>query len=83
MAMVEKMKKLEILSFKNSIIEELPKEIGELTQLKVLNLDNCSKLRAIPPNVISNLSRLEELHIGNSFAQWEDEQTARRHASLS
>ncbi|PPE01005.1 hypothetical protein GOBAR_DD01968 [Gossypium barbadense] len=83
MAMVEKMKKLEILSFNNSIIEELPKEIGELTQLKVLNLDNCSKLRAIPPNVISNLSRLEELHIGNSFAQWEDEQTTQRHASLS
>ncbi|XP_012463876.1 disease resistance protein At4g27190 [Gossypium raimondii] len=83
LAMVEKMKKLEILSFNNSIIEELPKEIGELTQLKVLNLDNCSKLRAIPPNVISNLSRLEELHIGNSFAQWEDEQTTQRHASLS
>ncbi|XWS73626.1 hypothetical protein CRYUN_Cryun02cG0144700 [Craigia yunnanensis] len=32
-AMVEKMKKLEILSFYSSIIEELPKEIGQLTQL--------------------------------------------------
>ncbi|XVF04820.1 hypothetical protein REPUB_Repub05bG0118300 [Reevesia pubescens] len=82
MAMVGKMKKLEILSFYSSIIEELPKEIGQLTQLKLLNLENCSKLRVIPPNVISNLSQLEELYIGNSFAQWDDEQKAGRHASL-
>ncbi|KAE8710585.1 Detected protein of unknown function [Hibiscus syriacus] len=81
--MVEKMKKLEILSFCDSIIEALPEEIGQLTQLKVLNLDNCSKLSEIPPNVISKLSRLEELHIGNSFAQWEEGQRAGRHASLS
>ncbi|XVE59933.1 hypothetical protein DITRI_Ditri05aG0086000 [Diplodiscus trichospermus] len=82
-SMVEKMQKLEILSFYSSIIEELPQEIGQLTQLRSLNLDNCSKLQVIPPNLLSNLSQLEELHIGNSFAQWEDEQRAGRHASLS
>ncbi|XP_038992979.1 probable disease resistance protein At4g27220 [Hibiscus syriacus] len=81
--MVETMKKPEILSLYDSIIEALPEEIGQLTQLKVLNLDNCSKLSVIPPDVISKLSRLEEMHIGNSFAQWEDGQTAGRHASLS
>ncbi|XVF47284.1 hypothetical protein PTKIN_Ptkin03bG0097400 [Pterospermum kingtungense] len=82
-AMVEKMKKLEILSFYSSTIEELPKEIGQLTQLRSLNLDDCSKLREVPPNVISRLSQLEELHIGNSFDQWEDYQTAGHRASLA
>ncbi|KAL4325668.1 hypothetical protein GQ457_11G019040 [Hibiscus cannabinus] len=82
MEMVENMKKLKILSFYDSIIEELPEEIGQLTQLKVLNLDNCSKLSVIPPDVLSKLSRLEELHVSNSFAQWEDGQSAGRHASL-
>ncbi|XVF47285.1 hypothetical protein PTKIN_Ptkin03bG0097500 [Pterospermum kingtungense] len=81
--MVENMKKLEILSLYSSSIEELPKEIGQLAQLRSLNLDNCSELRVIPPNVISSLSQLEELHIANSFAQWEDDPTAGPHASLS
>ncbi|XP_039028457.1 uncharacterized protein LOC120162368 [Hibiscus syriacus] len=76
--MVEKMKKLEILSFYDSFIEELPEEIRQLKQLKVLNLDYCSQLSVIPPN----LSQPEEQLIGNSFAQWEDGQGAGRHASL-
>ncbi|KAK6272603.1 hypothetical protein POUND7_009686 [Theobroma cacao] len=82
LSMVGKLKKLGILSLYSSIIEELPKEIGQLTQLRLLNLDSCSELRVIPPNVISNLSQLEELYIGNSFARWGDEQRAAGHASL-
>ncbi|XP_017982383.1 PREDICTED: disease resistance protein At4g27190 [Theobroma cacao] len=82
LSMAGKLKKLGILSLYSSIIEELPKEIGQLTQLRLLNLDSCSELRVIPPNVISNLSQLEELYIGNSFARWDDEQRAAGHASL-
>ncbi|XP_044467303.1 disease resistance protein At4g27190-like [Mangifera indica] len=65
--------KLEILSFINSDIDQLPVEIGQLTQLKLLDLRNCLNLKYIAPNVISCLSQLEELYMGNSFVQWEVE----------
>ncbi|KAF1898545.1 hypothetical protein Lal_00023547 [Lupinus albus] len=65
---------LEILSLEYTDIEELPKEIGKLIHLRKLNLDNCTKLRLIPANLISSLTRLEELHMGNCFCiQWEVE----------
>ncbi|GAY62531.1 hypothetical protein CUMW_218560 [Citrus unshiu] len=60
-AAIGHLKKLEILSFRDSDIELLPLEIGQLTR----------SLEVIPPNVISKLSRLEELYIGNSFSQWD------------
>ncbi|KAH9755549.1 putative disease resistance protein [Citrus sinensis] len=72
-AIIGDLKKLEILSLKHSSIEQLPREIGQLTCLKLLDLSNCSKLKEIRPNVISNLTRLEELYMGNSFTQWEVE----------
>lgn len=67
------LKKLEILSLRHSDFEQLPEEIGQLTRLKLLDLSNCTKLKVIRPNVISSLSRLEELYMGNSFTQWEIE----------
>ncbi|GAY43945.1 hypothetical protein CUMW_078500 [Citrus unshiu] len=70
-AAIGQLKKLEILSFRYSDIELLPLEIGQLTRLQLLDLSNCSSLVVIAPNVISKLSRLEELYIGNSFSQWE------------
>ncbi|KAH9735574.1 Disease resistance protein [Citrus sinensis] len=70
-AIVGQLKKLEILSFRNSDIQQLPREIGQLVQLRLLDLRNCRRLQAIAPNVISKLSRLEELYMGDSFSQWE------------
>ncbi|KAH9671956.1 Disease resistance protein [Citrus sinensis] len=70
-AIVGQLKKLEILSFRNSDIQQLPREIGQLVQLRQLDLRNCRRLQAIAPNVISKLSRLEELYMGDSFSQWE------------
>ncbi|KAH9753099.1 Disease resistance protein [Citrus sinensis] len=70
-AIVGQLKKLEILSFRDSDVKELPLVIGQLTRLQLLDLRNCSSLVVIAPNVISKLSRLEELYIGNSFSQWE------------
>ncbi|XP_031270765.1 uncharacterized protein LOC116129150 [Pistacia vera] len=85
-AIIGELNTLEILSFLNSDIEQLPSEIGQLTQLKLLDLSNCLKLKVIAPNVISSLSQLEELYMGNSFVQWEadgaNSQGRRRNASL-
>ncbi|XP_031275030.1 disease resistance protein At4g27190-like [Pistacia vera] len=72
-AIVGELKKLKILSLVDSDIEKLPGEIGQLTRLKMLDLSKCSNLKVIPPNVISSLSRLEELYMGNSFLHWEIE----------
>lgn len=73
MAVVGELKKLEILSLCNSDIVHLPGKIGELTRLRLLDLNSCSQLKVIAPNVIFRLTRLEELYVGNSFIQWEDE----------
>ncbi|KAI9196678.1 hypothetical protein LWI28_026023 [Acer negundo] len=70
---IGELKKLEILSFRSSDIEMLPNEIGRLTRLRLLDLSHCSKLKVISPNVFSNLTRLEELYMGNTSIQWEDE----------
>ncbi|ESR56070.1 hypothetical protein CICLE_v10018626mg [Citrus x clementina] len=83
-AIIGNLKNLEILSLCCSDIEQLPREIGELTQLKLLDLSNCSKLKVIPPNVISSLSQLEELYLGNTSVEWEFEglNLERNNASL-
>ncbi|KAL7175432.1 hypothetical protein ACSBR2_029097 [Camellia fascicularis] len=57
---------LEILSFEGTKIEELPKEIGRLSHLKLLDLLRCGVTR-ICPGVLSSLSKLEELYLGSSF----------------
>ncbi|CAL0309959.1 unnamed protein product [Lupinus luteus] len=67
---VSKLTSLEILSLEKSDIQELHEEIGQLTHLRILNLSNCTSLKLIPANLISKLSRLEELHMGNCYIQW-------------
>ncbi|OMO49412.1 Disease resistance protein [Corchorus capsularis] len=69
-------KKLDILSFQSSEIMQLPNEIGELNELRLLDLSNCSNLEVIPANVLSKLSCLEELYMGNSFHQWDVDDNA-------
>ncbi|THG18330.1 hypothetical protein TEA_012542 [Camellia sinensis var. sinensis] len=54
---------LEILSLRGSNIKDLPSEIGQLTRLRLLDVQKCKKLTQIPQGVISNLSRLEEFYI--------------------
>nr|POE90917.1 putative disease resistance protein [Quercus suber] len=63
--------KLEMLSFLGSEIKELLEEIGNLSHLKLLDLSKCSTLRQIPPGLLSNLTRLEELYMGKVFVNWE------------
>ncbi|KAL4376215.1 hypothetical protein GQ457_02G040190 [Hibiscus cannabinus] len=64
---------LEILDLRRSKMKMLPKEIGQLIRLKLLDLNNCSHLEVITPNVLSKLSRLEELYLYYSFDKWEVE----------
>ncbi|XP_068313783.1 probable disease resistance protein At4g27220 [Pyrus communis] len=61
---------LEILSFIYSKLKVLPKEIGKLTRLRLLDLSWCSELKTISPNVISSLKSLEDLRMKNSFNGW-------------
>ena len=80
-SIIVKLKKLEFLSFMGSNIEKLPREIAHLTHLRLFDLRDCSKLREIPPNVLSSLSKLENLCMENSFSQWEVE--GKRNACLA
>ncbi|TQE00891.1 hypothetical protein C1H46_013431 [Malus baccata] len=63
---------LEILSFRGcDSMRELPREIGRLKQLRLLDTTRCWKLEVIPHGIFSSLCRLEELYMCNSFRKWE------------
>ncbi|KAJ6752274.1 hypothetical protein OIU85_002678 [Salix viminalis] len=68
---LRKLQRLEILCFIwCSSVKELPDEIGELKELRLLDVTGCI-LRRIPVNLIGRLKRLEELLIGVScFEGW-------------
>lgn len=84
-ALIAELKNLEILDLSRSNIEELPKQIGQLTRLRILDLTSCSRLKVIQPNIISSLNHLEELYMKKSFAKWEVKSAdgEGRNASLS
>ncbi|KAF9667011.1 hypothetical protein SADUNF_Sadunf16G0288500 [Salix dunnii] len=69
---LRKLQRLEILGFIGWIsVKELPDEIGELKELRLLDLTGCYSLRRIPVNLIGRLKKLEELLIGgHSFEGW-------------
>lgn len=75
-SLIREFGELEVLILKGSRILELPNGIGTVSNLKLLDLSNNLFLQVIPPNVISKLSQLEELYVGNSFGDWEVEETA-------
>jgi len=69
---LRKLQRLKILGFMwCDSIEELPDEIGDLKELRLLDVTGCALLRRIPVNLIARLKKLEELLIGNeSFKEW-------------
>ncbi|XP_039173402.1 uncharacterized protein LOC120286284 [Eucalyptus grandis] len=82
-AILSKLKGLQVLSFVNSNFQRLPKEIGQLTELRLLDLNHCSHIQIIEPGVLERLIKLEELYMENSFDQWNAiEQTQPTNASL-
>ncbi|RXH84707.1 hypothetical protein DVH24_032991 [Malus domestica] len=63
---------LEILSFRDCYsMRELPREIGRLKQLRLLDTTNCRNLEVISHGIFSTLCRLEELYMLGSFKKWE------------
>ncbi|PQQ16516.1 putative disease resistance protein [Prunus yedoensis var. nudiflora] len=64
------LKNLEVLSFARSKINKLPIEIGLLYRLRMLDATDCKGLEEIPHGVLSNLRRLEELYMAESFLNW-------------
>ncbi|KAM7477480.1 hypothetical protein LguiA_025693 [Lonicera macranthoides] len=75
------LQKLEILSFFNSGRVVLPSEVGELSNLKLLDLRfELSYLKRkwftrIPSGVLPCLRKLEELYMGIQFFQADDQET--------
>ncbi|KAG6793973.1 hypothetical protein POTOM_003200 [Populus tomentosa] len=70
---LRKLQRLRILGLMWCLsIEELPDEIGELKELRLLDVTGCRRLRRIPVNLIGRLKKLEELLIGDqSFHGWD------------
>uniref|UniRef100_A0A0A0K5R3 Uncharacterized protein n=1 Tax=Cucumis sativus TaxID=3659 RepID=A0A0A0K5R3_CUCSA len=68
------LKQLEILRISNCRgITELPTSMSELKQLKVLVVSHCFKLVVIHTNIISSMTKLEELDIQDCFKEWGEE----------
>ncbi|KEH40885.1 CC-NBS-LRR resistance protein [Medicago truncatula] len=68
---IEALQNLEILRLWNSSMIKLPREIEKLTQLRMLDLSR-SGIEVVPPNIISSLTKLEELYMGNTSINWKD-----------
>ena len=62
------LKKLEILSIRNSTVSELSMKLGELTNLRMLD-NTGGGVSRIPSNVISKLHNLEEMYM-QGFVKW-------------
>ncbi|KAJ6752280.1 hypothetical protein OIU85_002684 [Salix viminalis] len=70
---LRKLQRLQILCFiECSSVIQLSGEIGELKELRLLDVTGCRTLRRIPVNLIGRLKKLEELLIGGqSFMKWD------------
>ncbi|KAL7587773.1 hypothetical protein Lser_V15G40141 [Lactuca serriola] len=64
---VGELKDLEILKVRATGIKVIPEEIGELTNLRLLDAGGCPYLSHVAPGVISKLTWLEELCIGTVY----------------
>ncbi|PIA26467.1 hypothetical protein AQUCO_09300045v1 [Aquilegia coerulea] len=64
------LRKLEILNLSNSIVKTLPEEIGNLVNLRSLDLSG-AKLSFVARNVISKLSYLEEFDMDDDYKEWD------------
>ncbi|XP_058092438.1 probable disease resistance protein At4g27220 [Magnolia sinica] len=78
------LKQLEFLDLSfNYWLIKLPKEIGELVNLRNLDLTNTTHLKIVPSGVISRLTLLEELKMWNSFQEWKAEENDASSSSSS
>ncbi|PRQ35461.1 putative toll-like receptor, P-loop containing nucleoside triphosphate hydrolase [Rosa chinensis] len=68
-SLIGKLKKLEILSMRGNVLKELSREIGNLINLRMLDITD-GIISKIPSKVISQLHRLEELYMPFRFGNW-------------
>lgn len=61
---------LEILEIGSDDVEEVPAEIGQLKNLRLLDLRGMSKLRYFASGVLSELCNLEELYVRDEYRNW-------------
>ncbi|XP_028780986.1 disease resistance protein At4g27190-like [Neltuma alba] len=75
---------LQILSFYGSSMITWPSELGELTHLRMLDL-TYSGIEIFPSNIISKLTKLEELYLCDTSLRWDQEDSIEenKNASLS
>ena len=56
-------------------MDALPNELGELKNLRLLDLMRCDQKNPIQPGLLQRLSLLEELYIvKDNFKDWDDEE---------
>ncbi|XP_074288730.1 uncharacterized protein LOC141613882 isoform X2 [Silene latifolia] len=68
--LVGKLVSLLVLSLRESSLEELAVEIGDLCNLRLLDIGGCKGVKRIPANILSRLSHLEGLYMHNVFDRW-------------
>ncbi|XP_062006462.1 probable disease resistance protein At4g27220 [Rosa rugosa] len=68
-SVIGKLHKLEVLSMKGNALKELPREIGQLTNLRMLDV-SAEVIGTVPSKVISKLHKLEELYMQCGFWDW-------------
>ncbi|KAM5559483.1 hypothetical protein ABKV19_020910 [Rosa sericea] len=74
-SVIGKLHKLEILSMRGNALKDLSREIGQLTNLRMLDVssdsdDDFAACTTIPSKVISKLHKLEALHLKCGFWDW-------------
>ncbi|XP_024186497.1 probable disease resistance protein At4g27220 isoform X2 [Rosa chinensis] len=78
-SVIGKLNKLEILSMRGIALREFPREIGQLTNLRMLDVSAefnprtqrfDGRIATLPSEVISKLHRLEELYMQCTFSDW-------------
>ena len=74
MAMIGELKKLQVLSMVGSDIQQLPREMMQLTNLRLLDLNYCEELKVILRDILSSLSQLECLFMKSCFSEWAAEE---------
>ncbi|ESR44910.1 hypothetical protein CICLE_v10003660mg [Citrus x clementina] len=77
LSVIGELSNLEILSLCRSSIKEIPETFCRLSHLWLLDLDHCRQLALIPHGVISQLDKLEEFYMWNTFKNWDCETNAK------
>ncbi|KAI4357315.1 hypothetical protein L6164_001272 [Bauhinia variegata] len=70
---IGELKGLKVLTLSSDMLQ-LPSQLSQLTHLKLLDLRGCYNLVLIPPNILSRLTKLQELymatHIYSNPIEW-------------